>query len=308
MLVGDSFTPLVLPVTARGANIENCRSTVEFNAPSIAQKGMKGRWENRGKPTQGFGQDWSVFDAITLLKDDDDAIAIAVQHEGDASAFMLCNRSWKMPLVYGQNHFRMPAFLLPPSDPVSVRVTVRGDEMDDCAYEFVLRHLAGLWQPYLHDEIGQPVHSELIFPDVVLDFTGRGIKTTSDQPEICRFMRVRVVNRSGGGVSLSFRVLQKLEHPTAFPEAGGSVVEEVALLPVQPSPLPDPLDLDPDPSTRSITFSEVAYFWPYTTSAPSLSTGGAVGSDIAIVAYDYISEKRVRFGGRWPHSLAMEPW
>jgi hypothetical protein len=145
-LHGQPFSPIVLPVTARGANIENCRATVEFEAESF-KKAIRGRWENRAQPMKGLGEDWSVFDAITLLKDEDDAIAIAVQHEGDGSAYMLCNRSWEMPLVRGQPDFRMPEFLLPLSV-VNVRVTVRGDEMDDQPYEFPIGPVDGVWIPH----------------------------------------------------------------------------------------------------------------------------------------------------------------
>ncbi len=144
-LIGDPFTPIVLPVTARGANIVNCRSTVHFKSPSFEHE-MKGRWENRAQPTRGVGEDWSVFNAITLLRDEDDAIAIAVQHEGDARAFMLSNRSWEMPLQHGQNDFRHPDHELP-AEPLLVLVTVRGDDMNDCTFEFALSSVNGTWQP-----------------------------------------------------------------------------------------------------------------------------------------------------------------
>jgi hypothetical protein len=75
--VGQAFTPIVLPVHARGQNISNCRSTVEFKALGF-QKGMRGRWENHGQPKRIYGEDISYLDRITLHKDEDEAIAIAV--------------------------------------------------------------------------------------------------------------------------------------------------------------------------------------------------------------------------------------
>jgi hypothetical protein len=153
--------------------------------------------------------------------------------------------------------------------------------------------------------VGPSLESD--FPDVVMDFTGQGVRhSIADKPGACVFPRVRIVNRSSSPVSLSFAVWQRLEQRTAIPEAGNSVLDALKLLPVKPSSLPDPLDLNPSPGSAS--FSEVAYYWPYTTSDPSLSMGGTVGPNTEVEAYDYISEKRIRFGGRWPESLAKDPW
>jgi hypothetical protein len=154
--VGTAFTPIVLPVTARNGNIVNCRATVEFKGESF-EKGMRGRWENREQPKKIYGADLSYLDRITLLRDEDDAIAIAVQHETDPHIYMLCNRSWEMFLHLGQDGLRHPEYLVPGKE-ASVRVTVRGDDMEDCVYEFVLAQGDRyVWNPVFEDEIGRPL-------------------------------------------------------------------------------------------------------------------------------------------------------
>lgn len=60
---------------------------------------------------------------------------------------MLCNRSWEMPLHRGQPDSRHPDHLLPRGE-VRVRVTVRGDDLEDSVSEFGIRPLDGTWEPY----------------------------------------------------------------------------------------------------------------------------------------------------------------
>ena len=154
--VGSAFTPIVLPVHARGGTVVNCRSTVEFKARDF-EKGMRGRWENHGEPKRIYGEDISYLDRITLLKDEDEAIAIAVQHETDPHIYMLCNLSWEGFLHLSREDFRNQQYTLPNS-PVSVRVTVRGDDVDHCSYEFMLVQGDGYqWRPVFEDEIGNPL-------------------------------------------------------------------------------------------------------------------------------------------------------
>jgi len=66
---------------------------------------------------------------------------------GDEDAYMLCNRSWEMPLHHGQPDFRHPDHLLPRGE-VRVRVTVRGDDLTDSVFEFGIRPLDGASEPY----------------------------------------------------------------------------------------------------------------------------------------------------------------
>lgn len=146
--VGDTLTTIVLPVRARGGRIVNSRASVTFTAPWAGYTHeVPGRWENRTKqPMRGFGEDWSELDRITLYEHDTDDIAIAVQHEGDDDAFILCNRSWEMPLQHGQPDFRHPELLLPRGR-VEVEVTVRGDELEDSSCTFSIEPTDGVWRP-----------------------------------------------------------------------------------------------------------------------------------------------------------------
>lgn len=164
---GQTLTPIVLPVHARGENVTSCRSTVEFRAEGF-QNAMRGRWENHGEPKSIIGEDLSHLDRITLHKDEDEAIAIAVQHETDPHLYMLCNRSWLGFLHYGRDDLRDPEFTLPNS-PVGVRVTVRGDDMEDCSFEFMLvQGERYQWRAVTEDEVGNPL---VPFEEVGRDLT-----------------------------------------------------------------------------------------------------------------------------------------
>jgi hypothetical protein len=143
-----AFSPIALPITARDANIANCRASVEFEAPWASFRLIvKGRWENRAQPMQGFGQDWSTFDKITFLKDENEDVGIAVQHDGDPAAYALCNRLWEMPLHHNRLNFQHPEFVLPVDD-VQVTVTVRGEDLRDSSYTFAIRPINGEWLPH----------------------------------------------------------------------------------------------------------------------------------------------------------------
>src|SRR6266566_9982395 len=76
--IGDPFSVIVIPVTARDNSIENCRTSVRFSAASVGYSHeVPGRWENRtAQPMQAFGQNLSELERTTFLKDDSDDVAV----------------------------------------------------------------------------------------------------------------------------------------------------------------------------------------------------------------------------------------
>jgi hypothetical protein len=160
-LNGEEFTPIVLPIHVRGGTVNNCRATVEFRGAEGFEQGMRGRWENHGEPKRIWGEDISYLDRIQLLKDEDEAIAIAVQHERDPHIYMLCNRSWVNVRHFNRPDLRLQELVLPHKGPIAVRVTVRGDEIEDSSCEFALVHGERgeqyRWKPIVEDDIGNPL-------------------------------------------------------------------------------------------------------------------------------------------------------
>jgi hypothetical protein len=131
---------------------------------------------------QGYGIDWSTYDTITLLKDETEDVGLVVQHEGADELYILCNRSWEMPLHHGRLNFQHPDLLLPVGA-LTVKVTVRGDDMDDQVHTVTLHPGDGLWiqpPPQLH---------ELVEREGLLTAAAKGVGAPPSTPDLALVRR-----------------------------------------------------------------------------------------------------------------------